>query len=155
LRVRPSKLKGPDILGLWLALLAWSAIGPPQQRQALLLAEDAAFALHTDLTPEEAGAILGNYLAWYWEGLHRPLPVLPKGSYVFALRTLADKEPEGAVLSAWEGNQHQGIPGDRDDPYIRFVLGGGGGDPFYFAGFARLAMDLYGQVLTLQTDGRD
>ena len=62
LRVRPSKLKGPDILGLWLGLLAWSAVGPREERHALLVTERETFALTADLAPEEARDALADYL---------------------------------------------------------------------------------------------
>jgi exodeoxyribonuclease V gamma subunit len=153
LRVRPSKIKGAEILALWLAYLAWSAAIPPDEqgeaREARLVTEDGGFALRAALDPREARAALTGYLRWYWEGLHRPLPMLPKASHALASRTLEGKDPSGAVFTAWNGNEFQDIPGDRDDPYIRFILRGRTGDPAGFAGFPDLALALYGQVLGL------
>ena len=59
------------------------------------------------------------------------------------------------VRDGWQGNDFQSIPGDRDDAYVRFVLGGRQGEPADFAGFAELSMALYGQVLSLHQESAD
>ena len=150
LRVRPSKLKGDQVLTLWLHLLAWCAAVPAEgPREGQLIAADQTFRLALDLDPETARRHLGRLLAWYWEGLHRPLPLFPKASFAYAQAWAAGKDPAGALYSAWVGNDFQDIPGERDDPYVRLILNGADLDPLEIPGFTRLAEDLYGRALGL------
>jgi exodeoxyribonuclease V gamma subunit len=148
LRVRPSKLKGDQVLTLWLHLLAWCAAVPAEgPREGRLIAADQTFPLALNLDPETARCHLGRLLAWYWEGLHRPLPLFPKASFAYAQAWAGGKDPAGAVRSAWVGNDFQQIPGERDDPYVRLILNGADLDPMDLPEFARVAEDLYGPAL--------
>ena len=148
LRVRPSKLKGDQVLTLWLHLLAWCAAVPAEgPREGRLIAADQTFPLALNLDPKTARCHLGRLLAWYWEGLHRPLPLFPKASFAYAQAWAKSKDPTGAVRSAWVGNDFQQIPGERDDPYVRLILNGADLDPMDIPEFAPLAQDLYGPAL--------
>ena len=150
LRVRPSKLKGAEVLALWLHHLAWCAAIPRaagERRVSRLIASDGAFVIAADLDPDEARQSLAKYLHWYWEGLHRPLPVLPKASYAYARRLHEGKDPDRAVLEEWNGNDFQKIPGDRDDAYVQMILRGREIDPLAVPEFGELAQALYGEVL--------
>ena len=148
LRVRPSKLKGDQVLTLWLHLLAWCAAKPGEgPRTGLLIASDQTQSMTLDLDPEAARGELARVLGWYWEGLHRPLPLFPKASYAYAHAWAKDKDPAGVVHTAWVGNDFQGIPGERDDPNVRLILNGADLDPMDIPEFAQLAEALYGPAL--------
>jgi len=150
LRVRPSKLKGDQVLTLWLHLLAWCAAIPGEgPRAGCLIASDQTLSMALDLDPETARGELARVLAWYWEGLHRPLPLFPKASFAYAQVWAKDKnkDPAGVVRAAWVGNDFQGIPGEREDPNIRLILNGAELDPMDIPEFAPLAQDLYGPAL--------
>jgi exodeoxyribonuclease V gamma subunit len=149
LRWTPGSLKGADILSLWLAHLAWCAMGVAGEKRSVLYSKAESFVIRETLDPESARAQLVRLLAWHWEGLYRPLPVLPKASYAYALgqHRGGRADPMGAARKAWEGNGYLRIPGDKDDPYLRLVLRGVGGEPFGSADFSTLADEFYGQVL--------
>ena len=102
-----------------------------------------------DLDPETARRHLGRLLAWYWEGLHRPLPLFPKASFAYARAWADGKDPAGEVRNAWVGSSFRDmvIPGDCEDPYIRLILAGADPDPMGIPDFACLAQELYGPAL--------
>jgi len=154
LRVRPAKLKGADILGLWLHHLAWCAMVPKRggaERHSRLLCLDESFALSADLDQAQARVALGELLALYWEGIHRPLPILPRASFACARALVDDKDPRSTVKSIWEGNTFNSQAGEREDPYVQLVLRGREIDPLAVPEFTALALDLYGEVLRRET----
>jgi exodeoxyribonuclease V gamma subunit len=150
LRWKPGTLKGADILSLWLAHLAWCASGAPGGTNSVLFSTEGDFVIEETLAPDVALGQLERFLAWYWEGIHRPLLVLPKASYAFALKLHQGGrgDPMNAALGGWNGNRYKDIPGDKDDPYVQLVLRGVGGDPLQHADFAALAADFYAQALS-------
>lgn len=148
LRWKPARLKGGDLLGLWLHYLAWCASGMPGPKRGALHALDGAFLIETELDPAEARAALAAILSHYWEGLHRPLPLLPKASYAFALAARGDGDTLKAARGAWDGKPFQNIPGDQEEPYIQFIRRGLDGDPLDQPEFAQLAEDFYDPPLT-------
>jgi exodeoxyribonuclease V gamma subunit len=150
LRWRPGKLKGADIMGLWIAHLAWCASADATQARSLLLATEARFTIEDTPTPEAAREQLAQLLAWYWEGVHRPLLVLPGASYAFALKRHQGGrgDPMNAARAKWNGNSHNKIPGDKDDAHVQLVLRGVDGEPLEHPEFARLAAEFYGQALS-------
>jgi exodeoxyribonuclease V gamma subunit len=150
LRWKPSALKGADILSLWLAHLAWCATGGPGEKQGALYTTSERFAIRETLAPDLARSQLARCLAWYWEGVHRPLLVLPKASYAFAVKQHQGgrADPMNAARSGWNGNSFINIPGDKDDPYLQLVMRGVTGDPLENDGFATLAVEIYGQALS-------
>lgn len=150
LRVRPAKLKGVDILTLWLHHLAWCAAVPAlagQPRVSRLVTEDRVFQIADDLAQAAARAQLARYLRLYWEGIHRPLPILPRTTFACAQSLHQGKDPTRAVLEAWLGNDFQGPAGERDDPCVQMVLRGRAVDPLKLPELVELAQALYGDVL--------
>ncbi len=150
LRWKPSALKGADILGLWLAHLAWCAVGEPGERSSALYTTGERFVIRDALAPDAARAGLARYLDWYWAGIHQPLLVLPKASHAYAVKRnqAGGADPMNAARREWNGNSFMGIPGDKDDVYIQLVMRGLTGDPLENAGFAELAGAFYDQVLS-------
>jgi exodeoxyribonuclease V gamma subunit len=149
LRYRPGALKGPDILVLWLEHLAWCASEEGRDKRSTLHGTTAQFTLMQPLEPAEARASLSRYLQWYQEGLQRPLPVLPGASYagVRAVSQNSRADPSVAAFNAWNGNTYQGIPGDKDDPYVQLVMRGIAGEPIEQREFKELAQAFYADAL--------
>ncbi len=149
LRWSPSRLKGADILGLWLAHLACCASGAPPEPASTLHTPEAVFAIREVLAPQAARAALADYIDWYWEGVHRPLLVLPRASFAYASARHhgGRADPMKAAHREWRGNSFNGVPGDGDDAYVQLILRGLSGDPLADADFPRLAGALYDQVL--------
>ncbi|CAK0751264.1 RecBCD enzyme subunit RecC [Gammaproteobacteria bacterium] len=161
LRWRPSKLKGVDIFDLWLAHLACCASGlaccvggdETGKLGSVLHTEDHSFVILTALTPDEAKLALCRYLTWYWEGIRRPLLVLPKASYAYQNSILnptkKKSEPleaaKKAAQSEWDGNSYC----DKDDPYIQLVMRCVSGDPLNSKDFIKFAGQFYDQVLRM------
>ena len=115
LHVTPSKLAGNHAMPLWIAHLALCAAGElAGGERSVLLCEDQSIAF-APLPADDAGAILGQYLAAMAEGVRRPLPLFTKSSWEMATK--------GRVSPAsWAGNSYQGVPGDCDCPYVRLVM---------------------------------
>ncbi|MEA3274473.1 MAG: exodeoxyribonuclease V subunit gamma [Pseudomonadota bacterium] len=149
LRYKPSSLKGSDILSLWLAHLAWCAGSEPGEKCSTLYTTGDSFAIRETLAPDVARLALARYLGWYWQGVHRPLLVLPKASYAYAVKNKGGRaDPLTAARSAWNGNSFREIPGDKDDVYVQLVMRGVTGDPLESEDFAMLAGEFYDQVLS-------
>jgi len=150
LRWKPSSLKGPDILSLWLGHLSWCATGDPGEKRSALYTTGETFVIREPLTREEARAQLVRYLSWYWEGVHRPLLLLPKASYAYALKQHQGgrADPMRAARGEWNGNSFMEIPGDKDDPYVQLVMRGVSGDPLESDSFAALAVEFYERALS-------
>ncbi|HSD61190.1 MAG TPA: hypothetical protein VLC55_10090, partial [Burkholderiales bacterium] len=149
LRTRPGAVKGPDILALWLEHLAWCAAEAAGDKCSTLQGTTEQFAITRTLAPDEARAHLGRCLRWYWEGLHRPLPLLNGASHAWAraVNKGGAADPLNAALKEWNGNDFNGIPGDRDDPYVQLVMRGVAGDPIGQPEFAELAEAFYAGAL--------
>jgi exodeoxyribonuclease V gamma subunit len=149
LRCKPSSLQGADILALWLTHLAWCAGGEPGPKRSALHTAGEHFLIEQTVPPDVARALLQQYLSWYWEAVHRPLPVFPRASFAFAWRYYADGkgDPINAAIKQWEGEGFKEIPGDKDDPYIRLVMRRVSGRPLETAEFPQLALAFYGPVL--------
>jgi len=148
LRYRPGTLRGQDILALWLEHLVWCASGEPGEKCSLLHGRDGGFALRKTVTPKQAQEHLVRCLDWYWEGVHRPLPVFPKASYTCA-QALQDEKPDplAAAWRDWDGNGFLRIPGDKDDPYVQLVSRGLTGNPLDDPEFLVLSEALYADAL--------
>jgi exodeoxyribonuclease V gamma subunit len=149
LRYRPGTLKGPDILALWLEHLAWCACEGDGDKCSTLHGTKEQFTITKTLAPADAQAHLARYLRWYREGLQRPLPLLPGASYAW-MRVVSQggrADPSNAAFSAWNGNSHNGIPGDKDDDYIRLLMRGVAGTPIDQPEFQELAEAFYADAL--------
>ena len=151
LRTRPGALKGPDILALWLEHLAWCSAEAAGDKSSTLHGATEQFTLTRTLTQAEARARLARYLRWYWEGLHRPLPLLPRASHAWAraVKNGGRADPLNAAFAAWNGNDFSGIPGDKDDDYIALVMRSVAGNPIDQPEFAELAEAFYADALDL------
>jgi exodeoxyribonuclease V gamma subunit len=151
LRYRPGTLKGPDILALWLEHLAWCAGDEDANvdKCSTLHGTTGQFIITKTLAPTDAQAYLGRYLRWYREGLQRPLPVFPGASYAW-MRVMSQggrADLSKAAISAWNGNSRNGIPGDKDDEYVRLVMRGVAGTPVDQEEFRELAEAFYADAL--------
>jgi exodeoxyribonuclease V gamma subunit len=149
LRTRPGNLKGPDILALWLEHLVWCAGEGDGDKCSTLHGTTGQFIIAQTLDPVEAQAHLARYLQWYREGLRRPLPLLPGASYAW-MRAENKGDGSGPVreaLKAWNGNDFNGIPGDKDDAYVELVMRGVAGNPIEQPEFAELAEAFYADAL--------
>jgi exodeoxyribonuclease V gamma subunit len=149
LRWTTGSLKGADILALWMAHLACCAAGQPGDGPASLHGREQSFVIRHQPSPAEARDLLQACLGWYWEGVHRPLPLLPGASFAFARRSIGGgrADPMNEARSRWQGNEFRGIPGDRDDAYVALVMRGVAGDPLQSEEFGTLAKAIYGPAL--------
>jgi exodeoxyribonuclease V gamma subunit len=149
LRWKPAAIKGADLLRLWLAHLAWCAAGEPGEKCSALYGLDERFVIRAQLAPSEARAALSELLGRYWQGIHRPLLLLPRASFAYAesCHRGGRGDPMNAARTGWTGNSFNDIPGDQDDAYVQLVMRGVEGNPLEHADFVRLAMDFYGPIL--------
>ena len=90
---------------------------------------------------QEATRELEKLCQLYWQGLHAPLPLFPRASFIQVVGS------DSKARSAWNGSSYAGIDGDRDDPYIDLVMRGVWGDPLESEAFRQLAAQVYGPVL--------
>jgi len=158
IRFRPASLKGKDVLALWLDHLLWIMVeGTKAERRSLHLAANESFALATGFGPETASRMLLDLFELYWQGLHTPLPVFEKATWAWAKSWYGkgrsndneERKREKALNAAkkqWNGNDHNHIPGDRDDPYVQLLLRGTSGHPLETGEFPQLAERFYGQI---------
>ena len=158
LRWRAGKLRGEDRLRLWLAHLARWAVADAALVEApepsVLLGQEGRFELRDALPRDQARARLCDLLVLYWEGVQRPLPIFRKASFAFAEHWDDDDEiararASSAAKTAWDGNSFNDIPGDSDDPYVQLVQRDATGNPLAHPEFERLALALYGPLLSV------
>ena len=57
------------------------------------------------------------------------------------------KQPLTAAWGAWNGNSFQNIEGEQTDPYVQLIMRGTSSAPMECEAFARLAEELYKDVL--------
>ena len=56
-------------------------------------------------------------------------------------------DPSNAAFNAWNGNDFNGIPGDKDDDYVQLVMRGVAGKPIDQPEFTELAEAFYADAL--------
>ncbi|MDH5573837.1 MAG: hypothetical protein OEY89_18880, partial [Gammaproteobacteria bacterium] len=153
LRYKASKLKGSDILALWLEHLVWCMIEPQQNKKSLLLCRDKTLSFNSSLSTDIARQHLIRYIGLYKKSKTQPLPVFPVASYEYA-RSLLDKsghfDPAADIdkalqkaRTAWHGNSFNNAPSDKDDPYIQIIMRGVTTDPVLHKDFSLLAKEFY------------
>ena len=137
-----SKSKGKLLLALWLDHLVLCATNKFEHDDSSVLHSSDSISRFTRLESDQALSQLQQYRMLYLQGLERPLPVFPQASFSWAKAS----SPEQALKQAyrkWEGNQHMGIGGDKDDPYIKLILRGLTQNPLDSIEFESCASKIY------------
>lgn len=118
-RVRLGKLRAQDHLGLWLDHLLLNIAHPAGvPLRSLLVATDGVLQFGAE---PQAAAILADLLAVFRAGQGQALPIYPNTAWAWCMQR--------GWKEAWNGNDFQKIPGERDDPYIRLALRDSSDDP--------------------------
>lgn len=139
------RLRGEDLLVLWIRYLAYHA-GGAVPSAARLCTQTERFCLDQDLSPDAARTALAPYLRWYSQGIRQPLFFFPESSFAYAKLLWQGKSLEAAqraAQGAWDGNPYRGKSGERDKPEIALALRGYSGKPLEKPDFARLAQAFY------------
>jgi exodeoxyribonuclease V gamma subunit len=114
---RPTKAKSTDRLGLWLRHLALACMDAGGESR--WLGTEQTVILDPVAEPR---TLLADLVALYWEGLCRPVPFFPKGSYA-AWEATGDEVT--AARKEWESPDLPDLPpGDGDDAYIALAFRG-------------------------------
>ncbi len=119
LQYRLAKIKAKDLLGIWLSHLVLSYLRPAGVTlQSQLQCEDTRLRLHP---VEQAEDVLAELLALYWQGLHQPLPFLPKTSLAYAMAELnvGKADPDKQAYNTWTSGFSEG---EDADPYHRLLF---------------------------------
>ena len=161
LRYKASKLKGVDILALWIEHLIWCAAdekpdGIPEEnneKKSILFCRDKFLRFNESVASEMAKQYLSSYMGWYKKSKLRPILLLPLASYAYATALLdksgkldPDADIEKALqkaMSAWHGNSFTNAPSDKDDEYIQIVMRGMDIEPVLNPEFQSLASEFY------------
>ena len=69
----------------------------------------------------DAHPLLADLLAIYWQGLHQPLPLLPKTSFAYAQASLngGRADPDKQAYNSWTSGFTEG---EEADPYHRLLF---------------------------------
>jgi exodeoxyribonuclease V gamma subunit len=145
---RNARIKAKDRLNLWIRHLVLSTTHHPgYAREAFLIGKDGV--LHY-APVDDAGHLLEDLLAIYWDGLQRPLPFFPQSSYAYAHQRMEDKSREQALKAArreWEPGFQASQPGEGQDPYLQLCFAQP--DPLDEE-FERLALEIFQPLLAHQ-----
>ncbi|MAK65937.1 MULTISPECIES: exodeoxyribonuclease V subunit gamma [unclassified Methylophaga] len=119
LHYRLAKMKAKDLLGLWCSHLVLNCLQPEGVAlQSQLQCEDNYLMLQPVENPQQ---LLAELLDIYWQGLHQPIPFLPKTSLAYAAAELnagkADSEKE--AYKAWTSGF---TAGEDADPYHQLLF---------------------------------
>ena len=149
LHYSPGKLKGANLLAMWIEHLACRAMGIADHPASVLHSVNESFSVLGRCSGEEALYQLSHYLSWYWRGLHRPLLVLPGATYEYAKTASGSSSanPMSAAGKKWEGSSFMETPGDKDDASIQLIRRGLEGSPLEHPDFVPLAQGFYDQLL--------
>jgi exodeoxyribonuclease V gamma subunit len=119
LRYRLGHTRGRDYLDLWIRHLLLNTLAPDEvEWTSHWLAEDRDVTMPP---VPEAEALLQALLAWYWQGLRRPLPLFPDSSRVYAqaLRQQAS-DPMAVARKCWASSDYQ--RGEDADAYYQLAF---------------------------------
>lgn len=119
---RAARLKGADMLRLWVRHLAALAAG--LSVTSVHVASDETF-LPPVVSPDRAATILRDLTCLYQEGMDAPLPLFPRASLAYARKRFTSrKKPAEAIdeamneaLKIWQGGDFRSA--ERDDPFLR------------------------------------
>jgi exodeoxyribonuclease V gamma subunit len=119
-----------------------NALAPDEvERTSHWLAEDREVTVPP---VREAEALLQNLLAWYWQGLRRPLPLFPDSSLAYAQALQRQtSEPLAAARQCWASSDYR--RGEDADAYYQLALRQH--DPLDSA-FAEVAEAVFAPLLT-------
>lgn len=139
---RPAKLKGPDMLRLWVLHLAARARN--LDVRSVHVAKDGIFRA-PNIDCAEANSILNDLVGMYARGMAAPLPLFPRSSHAYAEKRCAGKDHDtslAAALTQWNGNMV--VPAERDDVHLAMIYRDEEPD---WEEFATVAEQLYGPLL--------
>lgn len=113
------KTKANHLLSSWINHLILNCIKPKgASLDSRLITEDGDYQFNPVAEPE---AVLQELLSFYWQGLHRALPLLPNTSFAYAKASLNNKNTDTAMQSAWQGSQFS--QAEKDDLYYQQLYG--------------------------------
>lgn len=113
---QPSKLQGKHLLAFWVEHLALCASGIKSNSHLYCI--DHHIECET-INIDEAKQLLTLYINALHQGEKRPAAFFPKSSWTWSQ---SKKSNCSKTYSAWNGNEYNNIPGDKDDPYIQLAL---------------------------------
>ncbi|MFH2220317.1 MAG: exodeoxyribonuclease V subunit gamma [Pseudomonadota bacterium] len=121
-RIRYAKTKSTDLLGSWIYHLILCLAGDERYpRNSLFMGKDTAIEFDSMNNPLE---ILEELLAFYQEGLSRPIHFFPESSREYAQKRIQKDQPEQvALISAknrWYGSDFS--QGESLDPYYELCF---------------------------------
>ncbi len=130
---RPARIKGKDVIRLWLCHLLLSATGRLRGESCHLASfQENKKGLRRQrlvlppLASDDAAAILERLLARHQEGCSRPLPFMPEGAWRYYQAWVKRGDSEAAVAEAMEELGLMGGYGRKRgvDPWLRQALRG-------------------------------
>jgi exodeoxyribonuclease V gamma subunit len=144
IRYRPAKLKGRDLVKLWVEHLVYNTLNPAEYRsRSVYIAGDATVAF---IPVQEPLSELRKLLDLYWQGLSAPLHFYPETSRAWFAAKEERKEYE--ALKAWNSGFNR--RGEGEGLEYRIALRGASPlDP----DFTRLAAAVYGPLYAHLEDG--
>jgi exodeoxyribonuclease V gamma subunit len=141
---RCAKLKAREVMRAWVYHLAANTVNPVSRTTLATEGEVRVFEPVARAREE-----LQKLLAHYWTGLREPLKFFPESALAFAEAELTQldrelnrrnsKSPLDKARERWNGNNHQGIKGETENPYFEFCFRGC--DPLDDA-FTKLAREI-------------
>ncbi|OQX13766.1 MAG: exodeoxyribonuclease V subunit gamma [Thiothrix lacustris] len=137
------KLSYWDWLDAWLHHLALNTL--PESvcpHITLIHTPEASYRLEA---VSDAREQLQQLLAWYWQGLHAPLPFFPKSGF----NLMEQKEPEVAkIMSTWEGSGN--FAGECEKPEYRLLYRDSNPLETHEAAFMAIAQGVFGQMFSVK-----
>ena len=122
---RYSRANGRALMAAWIEHLVFcqsAASGQPSDATVLICRDEVRRFEYM----RDSAAILEGLLDHYFQAAHRPLPVFPRATPVFARRFFdmgrSADQAQRMARRAWEGNDM--APGDKDDPYVALAFRG-------------------------------